>query len=333
MDTNNNKISFWQRPEGTTGKIILGALFAAGAWAFIHYEVLTFLIGLATDTLHLMFLVGIIGAVAYTVMAERPRTLLRYILEMVSRQITSLAVDIDPVSILTTFVKDMKKKRETISDAITQMRGARAKIANMITQKDREMNEAIKMADAAQSRGDQMKLDFFTEKAGSREQQIENYKGQLANADETIETMTRVDEIIEFHINRSEDQLEQLRSDNEVALSMLAATKAAKGALGDSDMAEVRDLAVQAVRDRVAKATGEVESLMQNTKSLQSEMDYTKLAFRADGQKRLAELKAKINRVEAPDTVKQLTAGNPGTALPRNTSGINLASRINRKAQ
>ena len=48
--------SFWQRPEGTVGKIALVIACLAAGYGFV--QLLPWLIAAATDTLHLVLLIG-----------------------------------------------------------------------------------------------------------------------------------------------------------------------------------------------------------------------------------------------------------------------------------
>ena len=103
----SGKRSYWKRPEGKVGMAILAGLGAVLGWGFIR--VLPQLIQLAENTLYLAFLLGALALVyAMVFVWDRPRTLLFYGLQMISRWVTGNFVELDPVSILKSFVKQMK---------------------------------------------------------------------------------------------------------------------------------------------------------------------------------------------------------------------------------
>ena len=97
------KRTFWQKPEGKVGAGIMAALGVAMAWGFV--KALPMLIQIAENTLYLAFLIGMLVMLYCMVFVwDRPRTLLFYMLQMVSRWITSNFVELDPVAILKSFV-------------------------------------------------------------------------------------------------------------------------------------------------------------------------------------------------------------------------------------
>src|SRR6266446_1483889 len=61
--------NFWQRPEGTVGKVVLVLGGIAAAYGFV--QILPFLIAAATDTLHLALLIGAILVFLFIVMDKQ----------------------------------------------------------------------------------------------------------------------------------------------------------------------------------------------------------------------------------------------------------------------
>src|SRR4051812_12138487 len=105
--------TFWQRPEGKVGTGIMAGIGVALAWAFVHF--LPALIAIAENTLYLAGLVGVLALLYCVVFVwDRPRTLLFYGLQMISRWVTGNFVELDPVAILKSFVGQMEKRREVI---------------------------------------------------------------------------------------------------------------------------------------------------------------------------------------------------------------------------
>ena len=87
------KRSYWKRPEGKVGMAILAGVGAVLGYGFI--QMLPRLIEIAENTLYLSFLLGALALVYCMVFVwDRPRTLLFYGLQMISRWITGNSVDI-----------------------------------------------------------------------------------------------------------------------------------------------------------------------------------------------------------------------------------------------
>src|SRR6266404_4069855 len=78
--------NFWQRPEGTVGKVVLVLGGIAVAYGFV--QLLPFLIAAATDTLHLAVLIGAILVFLFIVTDKRVRTLAKLMFQSVMRYLT-----------------------------------------------------------------------------------------------------------------------------------------------------------------------------------------------------------------------------------------------------
>src|SRR5260370_4554532 len=101
--------SFWQRPEGTVGKIILVVAGLAVAYGFV--QLLPFLIAAATDTLHLALLVAGLLIVVFVITDHPGRTLAKLIFQSALRYLTGLFIELDPIGILQNYIAEMKTNR------------------------------------------------------------------------------------------------------------------------------------------------------------------------------------------------------------------------------
>lgn len=307
MDT-PKKNSFWNRPEGTTGKAILWGLgigAAALLWKFsgaiISLLVNVYIIGGLLLGLYILYLV---------VSSERFSTLLFYMLQSISRAITSMWVEFDPVAILESFIKDMKDKLETVDTAITKMMTVRQKAAKERETADREMRDFINKANVADQAGNmEAERDVLAAKAGRRKKMIEDADSNLKYTSDAIATLQRVRNLVVYHIENSEDEAKYLKSSNEQALAMIAATAAASEALGDTDKLDVKNMARDVILDRTATARGQVESLMEFTRNMSTDMNLTDLTYKSDGAKMLADLQKSLNTAEKGTPQKAIGAG------------------------
>jgi hypothetical protein len=320
--------SFWSRPEGKTGKgilVILGSIAALVG----YMKVLPFLLATAWGTIELAIAAGIIYALYLLVTSKRVSSLLFYALESISRAITGIFVNIDPVGILMAFVKDLEAKKASVDEAITKMMGVRQASTNKRRQAEKEMDDFVKKASVAEENNLIIERDGMTEMAGRRQQMIESYDQNITFANDAIEALTRVKGVIEYNIMNFRDQAESLKTDNEMALQMLAATSAANAALGDTDKLDVQNMARDVIRDRVAKASGQVESLLESTRQMQGNMDLNKLVLKADGAAKLRDLQKRVAGAENnPAAPRMLTSG-PATTVPV-ASGGRWTARISR---
>lgn len=63
MESQFKQKSFWSRPEGVTGGLILGGIIAGGS--YLLYKFLPVLIGMLSNTLYLAGMLIILGALIY----------------------------------------------------------------------------------------------------------------------------------------------------------------------------------------------------------------------------------------------------------------------------
>jgi Skp family chaperone for outer membrane proteins len=310
--SSSGRTTFWQRPEGTAGKIIVGGAILAAIGLFVHF--LPALILIAENAIRLAILAAGIVALFMLVTADRPRTLLFYALQMVSRWLTSNFVDIDPVAILKAFARQMRKKRDDVQASISRILGVSRTLEGEIKRSEKELADALRLADAAEKQGDEDALNTQAEKAGRRDANIREYKEMHTVVQEILDALNRVKRRVDYHIANSEDEMQELIRKHEIALATREATHSASAVLGDSDLLEVRNMAADRIRERYTSALGELDGLIYMSRDLDKEIDLNQLAFRSDGRKKLDELRQRLNQVES--SAPALGAARGQAALP-----------------
>lgn len=86
-----SSLSNWEKPGGKTGMVVLGLLGAGGLMLF--YKALPFLITLASNTLYLGLIAGIIYHPKF-------RKICSATYFMLMRKLTGLVIEIDPIAIV-----------------------------------------------------------------------------------------------------------------------------------------------------------------------------------------------------------------------------------------
>ncbi|HEX8905627.1 MAG TPA: hypothetical protein VF771_12325 [Longimicrobiaceae bacterium] len=303
--------TFWQRPEGKVGAGIMAALGVALAWGFV--KALPALIQLAENTLYLAGLVGLI-AVLYCVVFvwDRPRTLLFYTLQMISRWITSNFVELDPVAILKSFVRQMEKRREVIQDRLARIVGVRRMVEAKIAKSEKERQDALRLAKAAQATHDEDGLNAHAEIAARRARDIEEYRSMQEQMLSIEKLLQRVMRRADYHIQTARDEANQLADKHTITGAVASATAAAQGIFGDTDLAEVRDMAAERIRDDYEKRLGELQTLIDLT-DFDHAVDLNQMAFRQEGLAQLMEAEKKVTAAELADPAA--TSASTGAAL------------------
>lgn len=307
--TDRPRRTFWQRPEGKVGAGILAVLAALVVWGFV--QLLPTLIEIAENTLYLAFLVGVLAVVYCTVFVwDRPRTLLFYALQMFSRWVTSNFVELDPVAILKSFVRQMKKRREVVEDRLGRIVGVRRLVESKVAKSEKERKEALRLAAAAKATTDDDGLNAHAEIAARRTRDIEEYQSMKVQIESIEALLKRVLRRADYHIQTAEDEANQLADKHTITGAVQAATTAAQGIFGDTDLAEVRNMAAERIREDYERRLGELQTLIDLT-DFDHAVDLQQMAFRQEGLSQLAEAERKVTQAEAedPDAPRALGAG------------------------
>src|SRR6266513_269771 len=146
--------NFWQRPEGTVGKVVLVLGGIAVAYGFV--QILPFLIAAATDTLRLAILIGAILLLIFIVTDKRVLTLGKLIFQSIMRFLTGLFIELDPIGILKNYIGEMKKNLGIMDEQLGNLNGSIRTLQNQIdaNQKDAEHSMALaNQADKKMSAG------------------------------------------------------------------------------------------------------------------------------------------------------------------------------------
>src|SRR4051812_41102665 len=106
IPSNFSPKSFWKRPEGPFGMVVLALIVFAGGYGL--YVILPYLITLLENTLYAGVLVGVLAAVLWLVFNPTFRAAVRNLFQNGVRWFASWVVETDPIGILRNNLDDMK---------------------------------------------------------------------------------------------------------------------------------------------------------------------------------------------------------------------------------
>ena len=87
--------------------IVLAAAALVYGWA----QIVPFIVSMLADTLHMVLLAAILGAVLFVIFSSRTHLLFRLLM----RAITGMIINIDPIGILKDHLSQMRKRRDVMS--------------------------------------------------------------------------------------------------------------------------------------------------------------------------------------------------------------------------
>ena len=301
--------SFWSRPEGKTGAILLVA--GAGALAWGWGRVVPFLVAMMADTLHLAVLVAAAAALLYVVASPRTRLVFR----LLSRALTGLVVEIDPIGILRDRLAQMRKRRDEMSTRIREVEGQIGVLERAIEKNRTSAEESLKQASfarrTAQSAATQedalrmsLQITVKANRAGRLEKQNLSYGALLAKLHAIHGFLVRWSASVDAYVEDAEDQVRQAeierRTIHSAYKAFSAALRAVRGKQGEE---ELYDAALEHLADDAGRKLGEMEAFQRDARAFMDDVDVQSGVISEDALGRLERFEARVLGPGEPDLV------------------------------
>jgi TolA-binding protein len=278
--------SFWSRPEGITGALVLGLLIFGGGYVLASsiYAVLAFL----STTIGQAVMIVVLGTVIYMALDGKTRTLVSYMYKSLMRWITGLFVEIDPIGILKSYVDNLKGNLTKMNRQIAQLRGQMHKLKEMILNNKKEIDSNLSQASKAASVNKQAQVLLKSRKAG----RLKESNMKLEDLYRKMEVLYRV--LVKMYENSEilvEDIQDQVMVKEQERKAILASTNAMRSAMsvikGDPDKKAMFDAALEAIADDVSNKVGEMERFMELSQNFMQSIDLQNGVFEEEGLKML----------------------------------------------
>ncbi len=280
------KKSFWSRPEGVTGALVLGGLLIGGGYlisAFIG-GILAFI----GTTMGMVISLLVLGAVIFMALDSQTRTLTGYMYKSVMRWITGLFIQIDPIGILKSYIDDLKDNLRKMNRQVGQLRGQMHKLKEMILNNHKEIKSNLNQASKAKESNNKAQIILKSRKAG----RLKESNMKLEDLYRKMEVLYRV--LNKMYENSSilmEDIQDQVMVKDQERKAMMAGHSAMQSAMniirGDKDKKAIFDAALEAVADDVSQKVGEMENFMEMSESFMQSIDLQNGIFEEEGLKML----------------------------------------------
>jgi len=291
MPENSKSKSFWSRPEGVTGGLVLGGL-VIGAGLLIT----TFLSAISAfiaTTLGLAVTLLVLGAIIFMALDSKMRNLVWYMYKSVMRAITGLFIQIDPIGILKSYVDDLKANLRKMNKQITQLRGQMHKLKELIINNQKEIASNLTQAKKARDSDKKSVVILKSRKAG----RLKESNVKLEDLYKKMEVMYRVlgkmYENSEILVEDVSDQVKVKEQERKAIRASHGAMKSAMSIIkGDADKRLMFDQALEAVADDVSQKVGEMERFMEVSENFMASVDL--LLLQAESESEVLDLNAPI---------------------------------------
>ena len=283
--------SFWRRPEGVTGALILAGVLIGGGYLVATFTavILTFLSTTPGMVVGLLTL----GLIIFMAIDPKTRALFSYIYKSAMRWITGLFVQINPIIILKSYVDDLKENLRKMNRQISKLRGQMHVLKEMILNNQKEIKSNMAMASKAKETNKNAQMILKSRKAG----RLKDSNIKLEDLYRKMEILYRV--LGKMYENSSilvEDVQDQVMVKETERKALMAGHSAMKSAMnvikGDNDKKAMFDAALEAIADDVSNKVGEMEQFMDMSESFMQSVDLQNGIFEEEGLKMLEKWEA-----------------------------------------
>ncbi|MCB2409576.1 Atg14 domain-containing protein [Hymenobacter lucidus] len=263
--TEAERRSFWSRPEGILGLVVLAGL--AGTGLFYFNEIVKFLIEVATNTLHLAFLLGGIALLVFLFTSRDIRTGLFFLFKTLMRKITGLIIQLDPIAILKIYIEDLKEKRQKMQGQIDTLAGQMVKLNKKINENNEEIKqkfaEANKATSMAAKPGMKEAAQLATIEGAGLQQMNEKLLPLQRNIKMVLAFMEKVNTSADYIIKETEIKVRLKEVEYKMVKESSNALRTAVSIFkGDPDKKFYFDESMEYIQDDMSQKLGEMKRAM-----------------------------------------------------------------------
>ena len=263
--TDAERRSFWSRPEGLTGLIVLAIL--AGMGLVYYNEIVKFLIDVARNTLHLAFLLGALALVIFLVTSRDIRTGMFFLFKTLMRKATGLVIQLDPIAILKIYVEDLRQKHQKMQGQIDTLAGQLVKLNKKIADNNGEIKQKFAEANKASSMSDRPGMkeaaQLATIEGAGLQQMNEKLLPLQQNIKSVLGFMEKVNSSADYIIKETEIKVRLKEMEYKIVKESSSALRTAVSIFkGDPDKKFYFDESMEYIQDDMSQKLGEMKRAM-----------------------------------------------------------------------
>lgn len=279
--------SFWKKPEGKTGALVLAGL-AVGLGFLLVPNIAALLALVLNNVLALAATLVVLGVIIYMVLDPKVRNLVWYMYKSVMRWVTGIFIQVDPIGILKSYVEDLKDNLRSMNKQISKLRGQMHKLQELIINNRKEIQSNLNLASKAKKSHKKNIVILKSRKAGRLRESNMRLEDLYRKMEVLYRVLTKMYENSEI---LQEDIKDQVMVKEQERKAIHASTSAMKSAMniisGNSDKRAMFDMALEAIADDVSQKVGEMERFMDMSESFMQSVDLQNGVFEEEGLKML----------------------------------------------
>ncbi len=274
--------TFWQRPEGIVGVVVLIAVLAGIGIGL--YAILPFLITLTQNALYLSLLIIILGALLYMIFDPKMRILISNLYKSVIRSITGVFITIDPIGILKNYIDDLTKNLQNMSKQIGNLRGQMRRLKDIMEDNSSEIDKNLRLAQQARASDNEQQMVLSARKASRLEDANKKYHVLHTKMEVMYKVLSRMYNNAEILLEDTKDQVQIKEQERKAIRTSHSAMRSASSVIsGKGEARQMFDRALEAIADDVALKVGEMERFMEVSSTFIDSIDLQNAAFADKG--------------------------------------------------
>lgn len=294
MANSKKRKSFWRKPEGVTGSIVLLALFSAGA--YLVYTLGAGLIAAATTGVGMYISLAILGIVVFLGLDSKARKLIGYMFQSTMRWITGLFVQMNPIAILKNYVEDLRFNLKKMTKQMGRLRNQKHVLMEMVHKNKLQIQQNMKLASQAKAEKNQPQMILKSRKAGRLKESNVKYEDLLKQMEVMHRVLNKMRENSSILIEDIEDQVQLKEQERKAILASHNAMQSAMNIIrGDKDKKALFDEAMETLTEDVSSKVGEMERFMDVSEEFMKSVDLQNGVFEEKGLKMLEKWEAEAD--------------------------------------
>ena len=273
------KENFWR------SLLTFGGLAAVAGTAIYFWSLIVpFLIDVATNTVELVGLVGLLGAIAYVVLDKRMRSFAFYLYNSGTRWLISQFINIDPIGVLRNFINTLKEKLAELDRAIASLRGQRDDLKKTIDTQEEEANRAIQQAAAARKDPRfKQQVALKGRQAGRLQQSNMTLQKLYLKISALHDAMVKRREAADVTLQDIQAEVDVRTRERKALMAGYRAFRAAQGVLdANSPEREMYDMTLENLANDYAEKMGEIDTFLDLSKGVVDGIDLDNMVFEED---------------------------------------------------
>lgn len=321
-DNDKSLKSFWQRPEGKPGMLVLAGLILGGG--YLLYKSLPTLIELMQNMYYAIGLGLGLFVILSVLMNDRFRTTMWYLYKGAMRAITGAVIELNPIRILESYVEDIKEKIVKMDKQIQELKGQIGRLKRKLEEKKAEWKMEMDRATQAQKRGLNAEVALHTRQAGRLQDYVKKMTVLLNKMEVLYKVLDKMKYYSEIMVKDTEMTVEMKKEEREMVTKGHSVMKSAMNIIkGNTDKKVVFDQAMEFVVDDIGFKVGEMERMLEASTDFINSVDLDNAVYEERGMQMLEEFEQR-----GMDAIFGTKHGQPNTALPQGSS-YNVLNTIN----